>query len=85
MTTKERKGYLWVDTGNGQGYWSKVKGEQHSHRIAFFCPNCNKLCGEVDTKWLEEYGFCWECHTLYVEDRTVPAIDLDKFRPQKKQ
>lgn len=36
---KEKKGYTWVDTGNGGGYWSKVKGFAHEHKLPFFCPN----------------------------------------------
>jgi hypothetical protein len=76
---KSRPGWEWKDTPSG-GYWSKVTGESHKHKVPFFCPHCQKPCGNVDEKWLVTYGICWECHTMYVADRVTPAIDITKYR-----
>jgi hypothetical protein len=77
---KEKPGYMWIETAPGQGYWSKVKGEQHSHKLDFFCQHCNKITGTVDDVYLSTYGVCWECHTMYISDREIPLIDLSKFK-----
>jgi len=76
----QRVGWEWKDLGSGDGYWVKISGPQHSHRLPFFCPHCSKVCGDVDTNWLATYGFCWECYTIHVEGRTVPDIDLAKYK-----
>lgn len=65
-----------------KGYKVKTKGAAHSHKLPMFCPCCSKITGSVDDKWLLEFGFCWECHTLYVSDRETPAIDLAKYKPR---
>lgn len=83
MSQKEpREGYVWNECATGGGYWTKVKGKAHSHKLNFFCPHCRKPTGSLDDKYLLEFGFCWECHTLYVADRSIPAIDLEKYRPK---
>lgn len=76
---KIKQGYEWKETSAG-GYWVKTTGFRHSHRLPLFCPHCNKFTGEVDAKWLEEFGICWECHTMYVDSREKSLIDLAKYK-----
>ena len=80
---KEKIGYTWIEIENG-GFWKKVKNENgNKHRLPIFCPNeeCRRLTGTVDDRFLTEYGICYTCYTLYVDERQTPAIDLDKYRP----
>lgn len=76
---KERKGYTWVETSTG-GYWSKVTGEGHKHKLEFFCPHCRRPTGTIDDNYLQTYGFCSVCYVMHVEDRQTPTIDLEKYR-----
>ena len=76
---KTREGWEWKQVGES-GYWSKIVGKSHIHKVPFFCPHCKKPCGDVDEKWLKDYGICWECHTLYISDRSTPLIDLSKYK-----
>jgi hypothetical protein len=76
---KERKGWTY----NKSGFWVKNKGYKHSHNVPFFCLHCNKICGDVDEKYLKEYGFCWECHSLYVDARQTPTIDIQYYKNLK--
>jgi hypothetical protein len=76
---EERPGYEWIATENG-GFWKKIKGNAHRHKLDIFCPHCDKITGTIDDKCLGEYGICSECFVLYVEHRQIPAIDLSKYR-----
>lgn len=76
---RERKGYEWKN-----GFWVKMDGSKHGHSLPFFCPHCKKISGTVDDKYFEEYGFCYECFTLYVDAREKPAIDIEYYRSLKK-
>jgi hypothetical protein len=76
---KEREGYKWVQCGSG-GYWSKVTGESHKHKKPFFCPHCGRPTGTVDDSYTEEYGICYLCYTMHVENRETPTIDLTKYQ-----
>jgi hypothetical protein len=76
---KERKGYEWVKCGDS-GYWTKTIGESHRHKLDFFCPHCRKPTGSVDDKFLHEFGVCWECFTIHIEERKTPTIDLSRYK-----
>lgn len=71
----------WVPVGNS-GYWRKITGESHKHKLDFFCPyeGCRRPTGTVDDPYLEKYGICYLCYTLYVDERQTPAIDLSKYQ-----
>ena len=79
---KERNGYRWVETSTG-GYWSKITGPAHKHKHDFFCAHCRKITSTCDDEYLEEYGFCYECFTMYVDEREKPVIDVDYYRKLK--
>ncbi len=70
---------VWVDTGNGSGYWSTSKGT-NSTKLDFFCAHCKRITGTIDDKYLREYGICSVCYVNYVEDRQTPAIDLTPYK-----
>ena len=76
----------WVDCGNGNGFWVTMTGEDHPHRLPFFCPYelCQRPTSNLDDPFLLEFGFCQLCHTLFVDSRQTPAIDLEKYKPKKK-
>ena len=77
---KERRGWTWQEVGNN-GYWVKDDVDSaHKHKIPFFCPNCQKICGTIDDQCLLELGICRECKVMYIEDRITPLIDLSKFK-----
>lgn len=77
---QERKGWEWVDCGTG-GYWKKVDPDSaHKHKLEFFCPHCKRITGTIDDKYLQKYGVCAECHVNYIEGRSVPEIDLSKYK-----
>jgi hypothetical protein len=75
-----RDGWIWQEVGNS-GYWVKddVKNA-HKHKKPFFCPHCKKICGSIDSDYTDKYGICWQCYAEFVEDRSVPAIDLEKYK-----
>ena len=79
---KERNGYLWVETFSGGGYWSKISGPKHSHKLPFFCPyeECKKPTGTIDNECMLNYGICRTCFVLFVENRQNPLIDVDFYR-----
>jgi hypothetical protein len=64
-------------------YKIKKKGVAHKTKLSFFCPHCQRITGTIDDAVLREYGFCKTCFVMYVEDRSTPAIDLEKYRPSK--
>lgn len=68
-----------METGSG-GYWSKITGEAHKHKKDFFCPHCKRPTGTVDDKYVEEYGICYLCFTMHVDERKEPDIDLSKYK-----
>lgn len=72
----------WVPVGNS-GYWRTTTGESHRHKLPFFCPHCKKPTGTIDDKYYEEYGFCYECFTMNVDERKVPTIDIDYYKKLK--
>jgi hypothetical protein len=79
---RERPGWKWNETGSG-GYWSKITGESHKHKLPFFCPyeKCEKkITGTIDDEYLLKYGICRTCYTLYVDERKTPLIDVEKYR-----
>lgn len=80
MEEKERKGYKWVECSTGGGYWSKVTGTSHKHKLSFFCPHCQRPTGTVDDQYLQEYGICYLCFTMHIDQRQVPTIDLSKYK-----
>ena len=82
-----RKGYIWNECATGGGYWTKVKGESHSHKLQFFCPyeSCRRPTGTIDDKYLLEFGICSLCYVMYVENRSIPTIDLEKYKPKNKE
>jgi hypothetical protein len=57
------------------------KTGSHSHKLPFFCPHCERICGTIDDEKLREYGICATCYVMHVEDRETPTIDLSKYRP----
>ncbi len=81
---KSRPGWTWVAVGSG-GFWTKQTGPAHTHKIPFFCPyeTCRRPTGTVDDPYLEKYGICYLCYTMYVDARETPAIDLSKYKPNK--
>ena len=84
MSREPRKGWEWVSAG-ATGFWSKVKGPEHKHKKAFFCPHedCGRPLGTVDDAFVEEYGVCYLCYTMCIESRDAPVIDLAKYRKDK--
>lgn len=78
---KERKGYEWIETSSG-GYWSKLAGPRHSHKLAFFCPyeECKRPTGTIDNEYMEKYGICRQCFSLFVEDRKTPLLDVEFYK-----
>jgi hypothetical protein len=76
---KQREGWEWKETATG-GYWSKVSGTKHSHKLDFFCPHCKRPTGTICDKYLHKYGICANCYVLFVADRQTPAIDLSKYK-----
>jgi hypothetical protein len=83
---KERKGYRWVETTSG-GYWSKMTGQRHSFKKPLFCPyeECRRPTGTYDDKFLQEFGLCGLCYTMYVESREKPLLDVEFYRNRLKQ
>lgn len=57
------------------------KGSPHKHRLPFFCPNCKKISGTIDDKYLSSLGICSECFVMHVESRSKPVIDLEQYAP----
>jgi len=87
MKDKEKKGFIWKETANG-GYWMKVSGEKHPHRLPFFCPyeDCvKKITGTIDDVYLLKYGICKNCYTLFVEDRENPLIDVKEYEKRLRE
>lgn len=82
---KYREGYEWKECATGGGYWVKVRGNKHDHKLSFFCPHCRKISGQVDDAYLLKYGFCWECFTMNVENRQTPTIDLEYYKNLKER
>lgn len=75
---KERPGWTWKEVGSG-GYWTRNKGEAHSHRLEFFCPHCRRPTGTIDDKYLETIGVCSACYVAHLESRQNPDIDIEKY------
>lgn len=75
---RERPGWEWNQCGSG-GYWSKITGNSHKHKLDFFCPHCTRITGTVDDKYLYKYGICYLCFTMHVDARETPDIDLSKY------
>jgi hypothetical protein len=75
----KEKGKEWVETASG-GYWRKITGVSHSHKLDFFCPHCKRPTGTIDDKYLETIGICSVCNVNFVEDRHVPSIDLSRYK-----
>jgi hypothetical protein len=78
---KERQGYNWIETSSG-GYWSKVTGPHHSHKLPLFCPveDCQRPSGTIDDDCFEKFGICSTCYVMKVEDRQKPLLDVDFYR-----
>lgn len=84
---KEREGYTWIEVGSS-GYWRKITGERHSHKVPFFCPyeECTKkITGTIDDEYLLKYGICRTCYTLFVEERQNPLIDVEEYAKRLKE
>ena len=81
-----REGYEWKETSSG-GYWSKLRGSRHDHSHPIFCPNekCKKISGTVDNKYFEEYGVCYECYIMNIENRKTPLIDVEFYQKRLKE
>ena len=81
MTTKERKGYEWVGCGDSGGYWRKITGQKHSHKLPLFCPYelCQRPTGTIDDESLLKYGICKRCYVMLVEDRNMPLINVEEY------
>jgi len=77
---KNIKNKTWVDLGDGKGYWTTIRNDSHRHKLDFFCKHCKRITGEIDNKYLLEYGICAECYILFVEDREIPLIDLSLYK-----
>ena len=61
----------------------KVKSEgRHPHKLPIFCPRdgCNRITSNLDDPYLEKYGICQLCHTMFVADRVTPLIDVEFYR-----
>lgn len=82
MKKELRKGYEWVDCKTGGGYWKKITGQKHSHKLPLFCPyeRCQKITGSYDDKFLLEYGVCATCFTMYIDCREKPVIDVEYYK-----
>ena len=76
---KEREGWEWRETPSG-GYWMKVTGTALKHKKDFFCPHCKRPTGTVDDSYMEEYGVCYLCFTMHIDERQEPDIDLSKYK-----
>ena len=81
---EERPGWEWVEVGNG-GFWSKVKGNRHSHTNPIFCPHCHKLSATLDNDYFQNYGICMECYVMNVENRQNPLIDVEMMKNRLKE
>ena len=71
---KERKGWEWKN-----GYWSRIEGPAHKHKLDFFCAHCDRITGTIDDEFIETLGICSACYVSYVETRKLPVIDLSKY------
>lgn len=80
--TKEKKGYEWVQCGDSGGYWKKITGQRHSHKLPLFCPyeKCGRPTSNLDDEYMLNFGCCQLCHTLYIDERKVPLIDVEHYK-----
>jgi len=84
---KKRKGYEWRGTPSGAGYWSKMSGEKHPHKLPFFCPyeDCRRPTSTIDNEFIEKYGICARCYTMHVDERENPLIDVEYYTRRFKE
>ena len=84
---EERKGYDWVDTGNGNGFWVKQSKRANLNKLPFFCPNeeCKRPTSTIDDEYMMEYGICKTCYVMNVEDRQTPLINVDFYKNRLKE
>ena len=60
-----------------------IKSEgRHPHKLPIFCPmdRCRRVTSNLDNPYLEKYGICQLCYTIFVEDRAKPLIDVEFYR-----
>lgn len=86
MEREYKKGYEWVQCGDSGGYWKKITGQHHSHKLPLFCPyeKCGRPTGTIDDESMLKYGICKLCYTMYVEDRQKPLIDVEEYAKRLK-
>jgi len=79
---EKREGWEWIECGASGGFWRKISGKEHKHKLSFFCPHekCGRPTGTLDDPYLEKYGVCRLCFTLYIDERKEPLIDLSKYK-----
>ena len=78
-----------MSSDDEKGYKVKIKRNSHISTLKrpLYCPKdeCRQITSNLDDPYLEEMGICKNCYVLYVEDRKVPAIDVDFYRKRLKE
>jgi hypothetical protein len=68
--------FEWIDTGNGNGYWSQIEDhEMIKDRVPIACPACKGGLDLFSVSYYNRHGVCADCTINFIEDRqTLPQF-----------